>query len=63
MAKQTRWEEGFDAGAVACIVTMLRMDGWNVSETARELLHDFNPSPKKISEDDLEVLREYKLVN
>lgn len=63
MAKQTRWQEGFDAGSLACIVALLRLENWRVAETARELLRDFKPDLKHATDDDRATLREFKLIN
>jgi hypothetical protein len=63
MPKLTRWQQGFDSGALACIVAMLRLQGWHVKETAAELLRDFKPDMKTANDDDLAVLREFQLIN
>jgi hypothetical protein len=61
--KPTRWQEGFSTGALACIATLVRMNGWNAEQDARDLLRDFKPTLKGANEGDLEILREYKLIN
>lgn len=63
MSKPTKWQQGFDAGALACIATMLRIDGWNSEVMAKDLFRDFKPTLKGADEGDLEVLRQYKLIN
>jgi len=62
MAKRKEYERGFSAGSLAVIATLLRVDGWNVEVTARELLRDFDPCLLDGTEDDRAILREYKLI-
>jgi len=62
MAKRKEYERGFSAGSLAVIATLLRLEGWRVAETARDLLRDFCPDKRDGVEDDLAVLREFKLL-
>ena len=63
MARRPQWEKGFDEGSLAVIVALLRLEGWRVQVTARDLLRDFQPNLKTASEDDRATLREFKLIN
>lgn len=63
MAKQTRWEAGFDAGALVCIVAMLRLEGYRIKETAMSLFKECNINIANATEEDKATLREFGLID